>query len=137
MQGFKSELGSLEPAERIQPLIADKNARIHQLRDQMGLLQNRQQTLLDNKEQQVATARREWYTPLCSLTLLPSPLTYLASSITGAQNQLTEMDDVRNQRLELLCKRDRETWQAIKWLRENRDRFRETVFEPILVLVSE
>lgn len=127
-QGFRTELSSLEPADRIQPLIADKNARIHQLRDQLGLLQNRQQTIIDNKEQEVAVARRKCH--LSSLHIIFPPL-------TGAQNQLTEMDDVRNQRLELLCKRDRETWQAIKWLRENRNRFRETVFEPILVLVSE
>ena len=71
--------------------------------------------------------------PITHLTSHHSP--YLPS-LTGVQNELTEMDDVCNQRLELLSRRDRETWQAIRWLRENQDRFRETVFEPILVSVS-
>ena len=60
VQGFKSELDSLEPAERIQPLITDKNSRMHQLRDQMGLLQNRQQNVSDSKEQKVTEAKREY-----------------------------------------------------------------------------
>ena len=46
------------------------------------------------------------------------------------------MQNVRNQRLHLLQRVDRHTYDAVLWLDENRHLFKEHVFEPILLSVS-
>ena len=46
------------------------------------------------------------------------------------------MENVRNQRLDMLQKKDRQTFDAIHWLRENQHLFREPILEPIAVSVN-
>lgn len=40
---------------------------------------------------------------------------------------------MKNRRLEFLRNRHRETYNAVMWLRENRDKFSGPVYEPILL----
>ena len=57
--------------------------------------------------------------------------------LVGAAEELQSMDDIKNQRLQKLRCRDRETEKALTWLENHQDLFHETVFAPVLVLVGE
>ena len=46
------------------------------------------------------------------------------------------MENVRSQRLDMLQRRDRDTFSAIQWLRENQQLFRQPILEPVAVLVN-
>ena len=46
------------------------------------------------------------------------------------------MENVRNQRLVLLQKRDRHTFETIHWLRENQHLFHQPILEPVAVSVN-
>ena len=56
---------------------------------------------------------------------------------TGAAKELQNMKDIKNQRLQKLRSRDRETEKALVWLESHGDLFQEPIFAPVLVLVGE
>ena len=47
------------------------------------------------------------------------------------------MQDIRNQRLDMLQRRDKDTHSAILWLQDNQHLFKERIFEPVSLLVRE
>lgn len=52
-------------------------------------------------------------------------------------DQLSKLDDSRNRKLQSLNNQyNQDTYKAIMWLSENRSRFREKVFEPILLEIN-
>ena len=55
---------------------------------------------------------------------------------TGADDELRQMQDIRNQRLQLIRNRDPGTYQAVMWLRDNQHRFKQPILEPIALVVS-
>ena len=55
---------------------------------------------------------------------------------TGYEDELGQMQNVRNQRLSLLQRIDRHTHDAVIWLERNRNMFKQHIFEPILLNVS-
>jgi hypothetical protein len=42
---------------------------------------------------------------------------------------------VANQRLELLRRRDKDKYEAVMWLRENKSKFRHRIYEPMVLEV--
>ena len=56
---------------------------------------------------------------------------------TGCEDELGQMQNVRNQRLRLLQRFDRHTHDAVVWLENHRHLFNKHVFEPILLSVSQ
>ena len=56
--------------------------------------------------------------------------------LSGCEDELGRMQNVRNQRLRLLQRIDRHTYDAVCWLEKNQDMFKKHVFEPILLNVS-
>lgn len=56
--------------------------------------------------------------------------------LTGCEDQLSQMKSVRNQRLQLLQRRDRDTYDAVQWLDRHQQNFKQHIFEPILLSVS-
>lgn len=72
-----------------------------------------------------------------SFSLLQPPLSVTHySSHPVAEDELRRMQDIRNQRLEMLQRRDRETYSAVMWLQDNQNLFKERIFEPVCLLVS-
>ena len=59
------------------------------------------------------------------------------SFLVGASEELQSMNDIKNQRLQKLKSKDRETEKALVWLESHQDLFRERVFPPVVVLVGE
>ncbi|KAJ3144260.1 Structural maintenance of chromosomes protein 5 [Geranomyces variabilis] len=51
-------------------------------------------------------------------------------------NELQGLDNVRNQRLQLIRQDNPQTYEATMWLRENQHRFEKKVFEPICLEVN-
>ena len=61
---------------------------------------------------------------------------YTIPILSGLDTELQRLDDVRNRRLQLLRQADRDTYNAVQWLRSNRDRFKQEVYEPVVLVVS-
>ena len=57
------------------------------------------------------------------------------SSSSGCNDELAAINDVYRQRLDMLSRKDNDAYQAVMWLKENMDKFRRPVYEPILTLV--
>ena len=58
---------------------------------------------------------------------------------TGADDELRQMQDIRNQRLQFIRGRDGRdsgTYQAVMWLKDNQHRFKQPILEPIALVVS-
>ena len=51
-------------------------------------------------------------------------------------NQLVRMNDLFKQRMRKLADKDRDTYEAMQWLNNNRNMFRKPVHDPILALVT-
>ncbi|KAJ1981450.1 Structural maintenance of chromosomes protein 5 [Dimargaris xerosporica] len=58
------------------------------------------------------------------------------TQIGAMHQQLRDLEDVRNQRLEFLRNFSPDTHRAVRWLRDNRDKFREQVFEPVCLEIN-
>lgn len=54
----------------------------------------------------------------------------------GIRKRITELEDMKNRRLNSLRGKHRDTYNAVMWLRDNQDKFQGTVYEPILMQVS-
>ncbi|ESP05608.1 hypothetical protein LOTGIDRAFT_102434, partial [Lottia gigantea] len=52
------------------------------------------------------------------------------------QLSLRRLQDIGNQRLESLRRSHRDTYEAVVWLRQNRDKFRGEICEPVLLCVN-
>ena len=53
----------------------------------------------------------------------------------GINERIARLEDMRNQRLEFLRRYEKETYNAIMWLRENQDKFEHPIHEPIMLMV--
>lgn len=51
------------------------------------------------------------------------------------QADIERLENMKNQRLEWLRKKDNDAYQAVMWLRQNRDKFEGEVFEPTMLEV--
>eukprot|EP00058_Branchiostoma_floridae_P024315 XP_002609805.1 hypothetical protein BRAFLDRAFT_219461 [Branchiostoma floridae] len=52
------------------------------------------------------------------------------------KDEIRHLEDVRNQRLNLLRQKHRHTYDAVQWLRANRDKFKKTIYEPIMLIMN-
>ena len=60
----------------------------------------------------------------------------VVTDIQNAQRRLEALESVSNQRLNNLKGFQKDTYQAVLWLRENKKRFKAEVYEPIVLLVN-
>lgn len=51
-------------------------------------------------------------------------------------NKLNQLENVKQQRLQILQRRDKDAYSAVMWLRENKNLFRMPIYEPIMLEVS-
>jgi structural maintenance of chromosomes protein 5 len=56
--------------------------------------------------------------------------------ITNLADQLRNLESVKTRRMEFLKMRHRDLPAAVDWVRQNQEKFRSEVFEPICLLVS-
>lgn len=56
-------------------------------------------------------------------------------SILGVNDQIVQFDNLMNQKEDKLRQRYRDTYDAVLWLRNNRDKFKQRVYEPIMLMV--
>jgi hypothetical protein len=55
--------------------------------------------------------------------------------VTAREKEQQKIEDVANQRLELLRRKWKDTYDAVMWLRENKNQFRHHIFEPMMLEV--
>ncbi|XP_025077820.1 LOW QUALITY PROTEIN: structural maintenance of chromosomes protein 5-like [Pomacea canaliculata] len=60
----------------------------------------------------------------------------LRREINDAQTELRNIQDMGNRRLEMLRRAHKHTYDAVMWLRENKNKFKATVHEPILLCLN-
>lgn len=53
-----------------------------------------------------------------------------------AEQKLARLNNVRHQRMQILARGDKDTYDAIEWLASHRDIFQKNVYDPILVLLD-
>ncbi|XP_036917579.1 structural maintenance of chromosomes protein 5 isoform X2 [Sturnira hondurensis] len=54
----------------------------------------------------------------------------------NVNDQITQFDNLMNQKEDKLRQRYRDTYDAVLWLRNNRDRFKQRVYEPIMLMIN-
>ncbi|XP_078689156.1 structural maintenance of chromosomes protein 5-like [Branchiostoma floridae x Branchiostoma belcheri] len=60
----------------------------------------------------------------------------LDRDIKRCKDEIRHLEDVRNQRLNLLRQKHRHTYDAVQWLRANRDKFKKNIYEPIMLIMN-
>ncbi|KAL5482188.1 hypothetical protein EMCRGX_G022483 [Ephydatia muelleri] len=108
---FAHEMEQLEDAESIQTKLAEKHKRMRDIQTQIDGIKADQQQLLDEKRP-------------------------LEDKIRRAEDMLRRMGDVRKQRLDKVRQRNRDVYEAVMWLSENQHRFKQPIFEPIMLQVN-
>uniref|UniRef100_A0A1X7TUS7 Structural maintenance of chromosomes protein 5 n=1 Tax=Amphimedon queenslandica TaxID=400682 RepID=A0A1X7TUS7_AMPQE len=110
ISGLKSNLESLPPPDTLEPQVKRKTREIYSLNAEFAQLQSIQSELLQKKG-------------TCE------------ANITRCREELDAINDVYKQRLEMLSRKDRDAYSALKWLKENKSKFKRPVYEPILTLL--
>lgn len=54
----------------------------------------------------------------------------------SVNDQITQFDNLMNQKEDKLRQRYRDTYDAVLWLRNNRNRFKQRVYEPIMLMIN-
>ena len=52
------------------------------------------------------------------------------------ENQIQKLNDVRNKKLEMLRRYEKDTYKAVEWLRLNKDQFKGRVLEPFQLIIN-
>ncbi|WFD43035.1 Structural maintenance of chromosomes protein 5 [Malassezia psittaci] len=60
----------------------------------------------------------------------------LLSRRQQAEQKLTQLDNVRHQRIQILAQADQDTYKAIQWLASHRELFQKEIYDPVLVLLD-
>ena len=105
---LEAEYNSIEDDESLGPQLTDARQRVKVLQAQLGGVKAERDNL--RYEQ-----------------------TNLARIIKERQAELVELNSVDKQKMDVLRRRSKETWEAVNWLRSNMDKFRGKVFEPFIL----
>ncbi|KXJ22629.1 structural maintenance of chromosomes protein 5 [Exaiptasia diaphana] len=111
MQGIQSELENLPDPETLQPQIEEVNTQARQI--------NRELTTIQQEGSRIVEEKR-----------------HLTAQASDAKSRLSVLEDIKKKRLDLLRNMSRDTYNAVMWLRENKDKFKQQVYEPILLQVN-
>lgn len=57
-------------------------------------------------------------------------------SLSEMQKNLKELRNIENKRLESLRNKHKDTYDAVMWLRQNKQMFKGAIYEPIMLCVS-
>ena len=111
LQHYKNELDNLQSMEEVQPRIRDLNDRLRDVDQEIRRIQEQQSSLRSERQPHEEAIRR-------------------------ASDELTQMNDVRNQRLTSLRMLNRDAHSAVVWLKDNGDKFAMPILEPVMLSVN-
>ncbi|KAF0295653.1 Structural maintenance of chromosomes protein 5 [Amphibalanus amphitrite] len=100
-----------DPGPALEAEIRDCNAAVKQLSAGVGRCQDEQEA-----------ANREY--------------SELQGRVNGLKEGLRRVQSVTDQKLELLQRRNRDAYNAVLWLRQNRDKFAHPIHEPMILLLD-
>ena len=78
----------------------------------------------------------QWDQPFSLYTKLYMYIAVYYLACRQAEDELSRMENVRTQRLDMLQRRDRDTFSAIQWLRDNQHLFHQPILEPVAISVN-
>ncbi|KAI1904927.1 hypothetical protein AGOR_G00010720 [Albula goreensis] len=111
IEGLKAELSTLGPQEDVTPQINGINAELRKTQEERAQIDGEQSDL-----------RREKDTQTGELNIL--------------KNKLKNLEDMMKRKEENLSRRFRDTYNALQWLRHNRERFKGKVYEPMMLVIN-
>lgn len=111
VDGYKKELGELEPDENIKPQLEANLAELNRL--------SRESSQIEAQCSNVRSEREN-----------------MKREIRGFQGQLKKLNDLRDRRLQTLRGKSPDLVNAVMWLRSNRDKFKKTIHEPIALVLN-
>eukprot|EP00117_Sycon_ciliatum_P034082 scpid19614/ scgid4000/ Structural maintenance of chromosomes protein 5; Protein expressed in male leptotene and zygotene spermatocytes 453 len=111
IEQLQKDIDEVVSPEQLKPQLHEATARLRDVNTRVMRLQQQQTTLRQEQEPQ-------------------------AQQIATVEKELGRLEDVSNRRFQQLRQADRDTFNAVQWLRSNQDRFKQHVFEPVLLVVN-
>ncbi|KAK7492679.1 hypothetical protein BaRGS_00016158 [Batillaria attramentaria] len=133
------ELKQREEESRLRKL-ADLTSQLTALENEYSQLEGADAERLAAELQEVNDTSRDLMKQMNAIhnegMQLQSQVTNLRRQIAEAQQELRNIQDVGKIRLEQLRRRHKHTYDAVMWLRQNRDKFKSTIYEPMLLCLN-
>uniref|UniRef100_A0A8B9HI59 Structural maintenance of chromosomes protein 5 n=1 Tax=Astyanax mexicanus TaxID=7994 RepID=A0A8B9HI59_ASTMX len=111
IQDLQRELDNMGSQEDVTPKIEKVNADLRTILEEKARLDGEQQDLRRDKDEGFGELRR-------------------------LQIRLRGLEDMMNRKEEMLRNRFRDTYQALQWLRKNRNLFEGNVYEPMMLVIN-
>ncbi|XP_072038157.1 structural maintenance of chromosomes protein 5-like [Amphiura filiformis] len=111
IEGLRKELEEMEPADDLQPKIDENH---------LARLEVSKEVQKIDKESIKIRSERETY----------------KRDMKECEKRLKRLNDQRNQRLNTLRNKYRDTYNAVEWLRNNPNKFKRTIHEPIALVIN-
>ncbi|XP_060572956.1 structural maintenance of chromosomes protein 5-like [Ruditapes philippinarum] len=111
LEALENELQNTEETEDVQPLLEKVNRGMRETQQKLGHINMEGENLRGKIE-----GRRR--------------------NINGMSKDLQALRNIENQRLQTLRAKHKDTYDAVMWLRENRDKFKGNIHEPIMLCVN-
>ncbi|XP_031560445.1 structural maintenance of chromosomes protein 5-like [Actinia tenebrosa] len=111
IQGTQNELEKLPDQSDLQPQIDEVTNNARRINRELTGIQQQGSRILDEKR-------------------------HLTAQTQDVTSRLNKLEDMKKLRLQYLRNHNRDTYNAVMWLRENKDKFSHPVHEPILLQVN-
>ncbi|KAK6493008.1 structural maintenance of chromosomes protein 5-like [Huso huso] len=111
IKDWQSELSSIGDLDHVQPQIDDINCQLRQIQEEKASADGERTDLKRERDNQESERRR-------------------------LANHSKKLEDMMNMKQEKLRERYLDTYKAFTWLRENKDRFKGRVYEPMMLVIS-
>ncbi|KAL8562706.1 hypothetical protein ACOMHN_011277 [Nucella lapillus] len=141
IQEAKSDLEQKQSEEekRLKKL-EDLNSQLAALEAELSQLEGADESHLAAEVQEVNESMRQLMKGITAINQegygISSEIGNLRREIQDAQQQLRNIQDVGNQRLEQLRRFHKHTYDAVMWLRQNQHKFKATINEPIILCLN-
>ncbi|XP_066273781.1 structural maintenance of chromosomes protein 5-like [Branchiostoma lanceolatum] len=124
----------------------DRVKMLNQLKRHLGALQNELQEVIETAQDvaprinEIGTELRTISTDMRKLQTekdrIKEERREMDRDIRRCKDEIRHLEDVRNQRLNLLRQKHRHTYDAVQWLRANRDKFKKNIYDPIMLIMN-
>uniref|UniRef100_A0A8C1X3Y1 Structural maintenance of chromosomes protein 5 n=1 Tax=Cyprinus carpio TaxID=7962 RepID=A0A8C1X3Y1_CYPCA len=111
IKDLQKELQNMGSMEDVTPQIEAVNAELRKIQEEKAKLEGEMSDLRRDKDEK-------------------------SSKEIGLQNRQRSLDDMMKVKEDKLRTRFRDTYTALKWLRDNRDRFEGNVYEPMMLVIN-
>ncbi|XP_074651000.1 structural maintenance of chromosomes protein 5-like [Tubulanus polymorphus] len=139
MEEVKHELKSKksEESERAQKAV-DLNRQIKALESDLASVNTSEdvQPEIDRVIQETRKVSHEMTRMMNEVDQFRRDKRQITNDIGDTQRNLNQVLDIGRQRLEMLHRRSKDTYEAVKWLRSNKDQFKGTIHEPVVLCLN-